>query len=211
MLKDISLFSCLDADALRSLEAVAVRKKFPKNAVVFLQEDESDSVYIILSGRVKAVIHDEQGREIVLAMIGAGEYFGEMAALDGVPRSATVMTTEPTKMLVIHRDDFKHFLSAHPDLVFNLLKVLLARLRKADQTIENLALKNVHGRVANLLMQFAVPSDGKWVLKKRMTHQEIANMVGSSREMVSKIMGEFAHAGLITIEKKQITIHKKLV
>ncbi len=211
MLEDIPLFSCLDKAALGGLEAVAARKRLPKNAVVFLQEDESNSVYIVLSGKVKVVIDDEAGREIVLAMLGTGEYFGEMAVLDGISRSATVITTEPTDMLIIHRDDFKNILTAHPDMVFNLLKVLLARLRRADQTIENLALKNVHGRVANLLMQFAVPRNGNWILEQRMTHQEIANMVGSSREMVSKIMGEFVDAGDITIEKKHININKKLV
>ena len=210
MLKDISLFSCLDDDAIRYFEKVALRKRFPKNRIVFSKGDESDSLYVVESGKVWAVIHDEEGKEIVLAVIGAGEYFGEMAALDGIPRSATIVTKETTEMLIIHRDDFKKCLSSSPDMAFNLLKVLLERLRRANQKIESLAFSNVHGRVANLLMQFAEPSGNEWVIPEKLTHQEIGYMVGSSREMVSKILGELVKAGYISIEKKQITIRKKL-
>jgi CRP/FNR family cyclic AMP-dependent transcriptional regulator len=113
-------------------------------------------------------------------------------------------------MLIIHRDDFKNILSANPDMAFNLLKVLLERLRRANQKIEDLAFTNVYGRVANLLMQFAQPEGQKWVVEEKMTHQEIANMVGSSREMVSKILGELVDAGYISIEQKRITINRKL-
>ena len=210
MLENISLFSCLDDDAVRDFERVAVRKRFPKNAIIFSKGDESDSLYIVQTGKVKAVIHDEEGKEIVLSVIREGEYFGEMAALDGVPRSATIMTKEPTEMLIVNRDDFKNILSANPDMVFNLLKVLLERLRRANQKIEGLAFTNVYGRVANLLMQFARPEGRKWVVEEKMTHQEIANMVGSSREMVSKILGELVEAGYISIEQKRITINRRL-
>ena len=211
MLEDVSLFSSLDEDAMRDFERVAIKKRFPKNAIIFSRGDESDSLYIVHSGKVKAVIHDEEGKEIVLSVIGAGEYFGEMAALDGVPRSATIVTREPTEMLIIHRNDFKNILSRNPDMAFNLLKVLLERLRRANEKIEGLAFTNVYGRVTNLLMQFAEPRGGKWVVEEKMTHQEIANMVGSSREMVSKIMSELMEAGSISVEKKQITINRKLM
>ena len=210
MLKDISLFSCLDEEALGHVERVALRKRFPKNTIVFSKGDESDSLYIVESGKVKAVIHDEEGKEIVLSVFGVGEYFGEMSALDGVPRSATLITKEATEMLIIHRDDFKNSLSSNPDMAFNLLKVLLERLRRANQKIESLAFMNVYGRIANLLTQLAEPSGREWVIKEKMTHQEIANMIGSSREMVSKIVGELVEAGYISIEKKRITIRKKL-
>jgi CRP/FNR family transcriptional regulator, cyclic AMP receptor protein len=210
MLEDIPLFSCLDAEAVRDFEKVATRKRFPKNAIVFSRGDESDSLYIVRSGKVKAVIHDEEGKEIVLADIGEGEYFGEMGVLDGVPRSATIVTQEPTEMLVIRRNDFKKLLSANPDMAFNLIAVVLQRLRRADQKIESLGLRYVHGRVANLLMQSAEPQGREWVVKGKMTHQEIANVVGSSREMVSRILAELVEAGSISIEKRQITIHRKL-
>ena len=210
MLEDIPLFSCLDAEVVRDFEKVAARKRFPKNAIVFSRGDESDSLYIVRSGKVKAIIHDEEGREIVLAVIGEGEYFGEMGVLDGVPRSATIVTQEPTEMLVIRRNEFKKLLSANPDMALNLIAVVLQRLRRADQKIESLGLRYVHGRVANLLMQSAEPQGREWVVKEKMTHQEIANVVGSSREMVSKILAELVEAGSISIEKRQITIHRKL-
>jgi CRP/FNR family cyclic AMP-dependent transcriptional regulator len=210
MLEDIPLFSCLDAEVVRDFEKVAARKRFPKDAIVFSRGDESDSLYIVRSGKVKAVIHDEEGREIVLAVIGEGECFGEMGVLDGVPRSATIVTQEPTEMLVIRRNDFKKLLSANPDMALNLIAVVLQRLRRADQKIESLGLRYVHGRVANLLMQSAEPQGREWVVKGKMTHQEIANVVGSSREMVSKILAELVEAGSISIEKRQITIHRKL-
>jgi CRP/FNR family cyclic AMP-dependent transcriptional regulator len=210
MLKDTALFSSLDEDAVRDFERVSVRKKFPKNTIIFSKGDKSDSLYLVYSGKVKAVIHDEEGKEIVLSVIGSGEYFGEMAALDGVPRSATIVTREPTEILIIHRDDFRSILSSNPDMVFNLLGVLLKRLRRANDKIASLAFTNVHGRVANLLMQFAEPTGNEWVVGEKMTHQEIANMVGSSREMVSKIMGELLETGYISTDKKKITIHKKL-
>jgi CRP/FNR family cyclic AMP-dependent transcriptional regulator len=114
-------------------------------------------------------------------------------------------------MLILHRSDFKKILSANPDMAFNLLKVLLERLRRANEKIEGLAFTNVYGRVANLLMQFAEARGQKWVVEEKMTHQEIANMVGSSREMVSKIMSELMEAGSISIEKKQITVNRKLL
>ena len=210
MLEDISLFFCLDDEALQNFEQLATRKRFPKNTIVFSKGDESDSLYIIQSGRVKAVIHDTEGKEIVLSLIGSGEYFGEMAALDGVPRSATIVTKEPTEMLIVHRNDFKSILASNPDMAFNLLKVLLERLRRANEKIESLAFTNVHGRVANLLMQFAERRGQQWVIEEKLTHQEIANMIGSSREMVSRILGELAESGHISIDQKRITINKKL-
>jgi len=211
MLRDRSFSSGLDDIVLRDFEEVAARRRFPKNAVIFSKGDESDSLYIVQSGRVKAVIHDEEGKEIVLSVIGPGEYFGEMAALDGVPRSATMVTQEPTELLIIRRNDFKGILSSNPDMVLNLLSVLLERLRRANQKIESLALRDVHGRVTHFLMQSAEPRGGEWVFEGKMTHQEIANMVGSSREMVSKILAELVEVGHISIEKRRIAIHRKLM
>jgi CRP/FNR family cyclic AMP-dependent transcriptional regulator len=211
MLRDIPLFSCLDEDALRDLEAAGVNRRFPKNTVILSKGDSSDSVYVVREGKVKVVIHDEAGKEIVLSVIGAGECFGEMAALDGVPRSATVVTKEPAEILILHGTEFKRILSSNLDMVFNLLNVLLKRLRRADEKIESLAFWNVHARIANLLMELARPAGSEWVIQERMTHQEIADMVGSSRERVSRILKEIADAGHISMERKRITIHTRLV
>jgi CRP/FNR family cyclic AMP-dependent transcriptional regulator len=211
MLKEIPAFSCLDGETMRYFEQVGVRRKFPQNAVLFSKGDESDSLYVVCTGRVKAVFHDEQGKEVVLSIIGPGEYFGEMAAVDGEPRSATIVTKEPTEVLVIRRDDFGKILSSNPDVLFDLLKVLLERFRKADEKIEGLVFGTVYHRVATLLMQVAMPKGQKWVVEEKLTHQEVADTVGSSRETVTRAMKELADAGYISIESKQITINKKLV
>jgi CRP-like cAMP-binding protein len=134
-----------------------------------------------------------------------------MAALDGGPRSASIVTKEPSEILIISKDEFRDSLSSNPDLIFSLVRVLLERLRKADEKIESLAFKNVYGRVTSFLMEAAEPQGGKWVIPEAFTHQEIADMVGASRETVSRTMKELQDAGYITIAKKQITIHKKLV
>ncbi len=210
MLKDIPIFSCLDDQAITELERVAVRRHFPKNAVLFSKGDESDSIYIVDFGKVKAVIHDEEGREIILNSFGPRDYFGEVALLDGEPRSATMITKDPTQVLIIYKRDFQKILLSNTEMVFNLLRELLKKLRDATDKIENLAFKNVYGRIVNLLLQLAKQKDDYWVIDERLTHQEIANMVGSSREMVSKIMKELVIGGYITSEKKRISIRKKL-
>ncbi len=187
------------------------RSGFQKNTVILSRGDTSDSLYIVCTGRVKVVIDNEVGKEIVLSVIGAGECFGEMTTLDGAPRSATIVTKEPTEILILHKNDFREILSSNPDMVFSLLLLLLNRLRRADEKIEGLAFWNVYGRIANLLMELAQPVGAEWVVREKMTHQEIADMVGSSRERVSKILKEISDAGYISINRKRITIHKRLM
>ena len=211
MLKEMGMFSCLDDEAIRYFEKVAVRKRFSKNTVLLSKGDESDSLYIIVSGKVKVTVHDEQGKEVVLAVFGRGEYFGEMAAIDGRPRSATIVSKEATEVLVIRRDDFGKMLSSNPDMMFDLLKVLLERFRQADEKIESLAFMTVYNRVATLLMQLAKPKGQKWVVQQTLKHQEIAEMVGASRETVTRVLNELLDAGYISIETKYITINKNLV
>jgi len=210
LLKDIPLFSGIDDESLMYLERVAVKKSFPKNTILFTKGDESDSLYIIKSGTVKTIIIDEDGKEMILSTQREGEYFGEMSLIDKEPRSATIMTKELTQMLIIHRDDFLKVFNSNPDMVYDLFKVLLKRLREATDKVESLAFKDVYGRIAGLLTQLARPEDDKWVIDDKLTHREIAHMIGSSREMVSKILKELTIGGYISTLKKQITIHKKL-
>lgn len=209
MLKNIPLFSCLNDHELDALSKVAVKKTFPKNTILFTEGDTTNSLYIICSGKVKVTINNNEGKEVILSMLGSGEYFGEMALLDGEPRSACVITKESTELLIISKEDFMDIFSSNP-IAFSLLKGLSKRLREANKKIESLALLDVYGRVARLLIQLAKPKDQNLVIEDKMTHQEIANMIGSSREMVSIILKELSNGGYITIEKKFITINKKL-
>jgi len=209
MLKNIPLFSCLSESDLADIEKVAVRKTFPKNTILLSEGDSTDALYVICEGKVKVTIDDNEGKEIILSMLGTGEYFGEMALLDDEPRSASVTTKETTQLLIISKNDFMDILSSK-QFAFNLLKDLTKRLREANKKIESLALLDVYGRVARILNQFAKSQEGKMVIEEKLTHQEIANMIGSSREMVSLILKELSNGGYITIDKKQITINRKL-
>ncbi len=210
MLNEIPIFSGLNDAELEKLEKVAVVKTFPKNTILFSEGDQSDSFYVVLSGKVNVGINDEEGREVILSILGEGEYFGEMALLDGEPRSAFVMTKEPTQLLIISKKDFESFVETNPDIIINVLKGLLKRLREANKKIESLALMNVYGRVARLLTQLSVTRDDKTMIEDKLTHQEIANMVGASREMVSRVLKELSDEGYISIRKKKITLHGKL-
>ena len=210
MHKNIPLFSTLDDNEMNYLKNVAVKRSFPKNTILFSRGDESDALYLLYKGSAKAIINDETGKEIVLSTIGPGEYFGEISFLDGEARSATVMTREPVQVLIVYKNDFKKILFSNPDIVFRLLKELLKKLRRSTEQIESLAFMDVYKRIANLLLQLAKPQNAKWVIEEKLTHQEISNRVGSSREMVSRIMKQLQTGGYISIDKKKIIIHKKL-
>ena len=209
MLKNIPLFSCLNDQELADIEKVAIKKTFPKNTILLSEGDTTDALYVICDGKVKVTIDDNEGKEVILSMIGAGEYFGEMSLLDDEPRSASVTTKETTQLLIISKNDFMDFFSSNP-IALNLLKDLIKRLREANKKIESLGLLDVYGRVARILNQFAKSHEGKMVIEEKLTHQEIANMIGSSREMVSLILKELSNGEYITIDKKLITINKKL-
>jgi CRP/FNR family cyclic AMP-dependent transcriptional regulator len=209
MLKNIPLFSCLTDSELTAIEKVAVKKTFPKNTILLSEGDSTDALYVICEGKVKVTIDDNEGKELILSILGTGEYFGEMALLDDEPRSASVTTKETTQLLIISKNDFMGFFSSNP-IALNLLKDLIKRLREANKKIESLGLLDVYGRVARILNQFAKSQAGKMVIEEKLTHQEIANMIGSSREMVSLILKELSNGGYITIDKKLITINKKL-
>ena len=202
------LFAGLNDDRLRELNKISVRRKFSKNTILFSKGDESDSLYLIIKGYVQAVISNEQGREMVLNHFGPGEFFGEFALLDGQPRSATVITREATEVIIIRRDDFHKIVLSEPAVALSLLKVVLKKLRQATEKIESLTFLNVYGRITQLLLNLASPDDGFQVIAKKLTHQQIANMVGASREMVSKIMKQLEIGGYIVNEKKCLKIIK---
>jgi CRP/FNR family transcriptional regulator, cyclic AMP receptor protein len=210
ILKNIPIFSSLNENELSQLAEAAVRKTFFKNTVLMNEGDETDSLYVICSGKVKAIINDENGKEVILSIFGPGEYFGEIAFIDGEQRSATIITREPVEVLIISSGIFRNILSSNPDLAFNLLVGAVKRLREANKQIESLALMDVYGRVARLLVHYAKPKDDKQFIDEKLTHQEIANMTGSSREMVSRIFKDLVSGGYVTVENRRITINKSL-
>ncbi|MCK5383405.1 MAG: Crp/Fnr family transcriptional regulator [Gammaproteobacteria bacterium] len=209
MLENVHLFSGLTAEELTELERQGSVKSFKKNAVVINQDDETYSLYVILSGRVKVFVSAEDGREAVLNHQYAGDYFGDLALLDKQPRVASVMTTEASKFMIISRDNFLTCLSRNPEFAINLIKPMARRMRMLAKNFSSLALMDVYGRVARTLLQQAEERDGE-MITGRMTQQEIADMVGASRAMVSRILRDLKEGGYISIEKKRITLHQKL-
>lgn len=199
----------LQPNEVLAISAQAVTRTFPRNAVVVTEGDYSDSLYIILSGKVKFYVSDEQGKEIVLSEAGPGEYFGEIA-LDQGPRSASVMTLEPTRFSIVPKEDFRAFLARSPEFAFNLINKLIHRVRVLTENVKSLALMDVYGRVAHLLIDLATDDNGKLVIAAKPTQQDMANRIGASREMISRILKDLEAGGYITVESKRIVIAKNL-
>jgi CRP/FNR family cyclic AMP-dependent transcriptional regulator len=209
MLENVPLFSGLSEDALAEVEQHGSVRSFKKGSIIINQDDESYSLYVILSGSVKVYISGDDGREAVLNHQSAGDYFGDLALIDKQPRVASVMTLENSKFMIISREDFMTCLSRNPEIAINLIKPMTSRIRMLAQNVSSLALLDVYGRVARTLLQKAVERDGE-LITDRLTQQEIADMVGASRAMVSRILTDLKAGGYISINKKQITIHQKL-
>jgi len=197
----------LNSGELKSLSAQGVVKAYPKSTIIVSEGDETDSFYIIVEGRVKVFVSDEDGREIVLSTQGPGDYFGEMV-LDGGLRSASVMTLEPSRFAVIPKQRFRTFLHDHPGFSIHLVEKLIRRTRALTENVKSLALMDVYGRVARLLLELAVKENGRLVVPEKLTQQDIASRVGASREMVSRILKDLTTGGYISTDRKHITIHK---
>ena len=209
MLENVPLFSGLPKEALAEIEQHGSVKSYKKNVIVINQDDETYSLYVILSGSVKVFVSGEDGREAVLNHQEAGDYFGDLALIDKQPRVASVMTTEPSKFMIISREDFLACLSKNPEIAVNLIKPMTSRIRMLARNVSSLALLDVYGRVARILLEQA-EQQGDVLVTDKLTQQEIADMVGASRAMVSRILKDLKEGGYISIEKKRITIHQKL-
>lgn len=192
-----------------ALSKHAVTRAFPKNTIILNEGDQTDSLYVIVSGRVKVFLSNEEGKEIVLDIQGPGEYFGEMV-LDEGPRSASVMTLEPCRFQLIPKDDIKALLQSHPDFAMHLVRKLIWRARVLTEHVKSLALQNVYGRFTKLLHELAVEENGKLIVQEKLSQQEMANRIGASREMVNRIVKDLATGGYISVEGSRIEIHKTL-
>ena len=186
----------------------AITRRYPAKALVVSEGDQGDCLFIILEGRAKAYVSDEAGREVVLSVMGPGEYFGDIA-LDLGPRSASVMTLEPTLLSVVGRADFDEFLRANPRFASRFIRRLIGRIRLLTRNVGSLALMDAYGRVARLLLENAVTEGGVQVVPERLTQADIASRVGCSREMVSRIFKDLVQGRYIAIEPHRIVIHRR--
>jgi len=207
---DVPLFAGLGPSELGVLEQHATIRTYPRNSVVIHEGDEANALYVILSGQVKVFLSNEEGKEIVLNMQGPGEHFGELALIDSAPRSASVMTVEKTRLAAISKADFRQILADHTDISLSLIRDLAARVRLLSENVKNLALLDVYGRVAKTLLSLAEKRNGRLLIEKRLTQQDIANRVGASREMVARIMKDLVSGNYISIDHNQIRINEKL-
>ncbi len=199
----------LDDHLLRAIASRGGVRNYAAQTVLVTEDDRSDALFIILAGRVKAYGSSEDGREVVYGTQGVGEYFGEMT-LDGGPRSASVMTLEPTSCAVVPGAEVRQFLAEQPDFALHVIKKLIRLARASTGHVKSLALDDVYGRVTKLLKALARDEDGVLMVPERMTQQDIAERVGSSREMVSRVFKPLTEGGYVEMRGGRVAILKKL-
>ena len=205
-LKAVPFFTQLSDRELDVVRAVSVEKSYPRSAVVLTEGEMGDSLYMIQTGKVKVFIGDEDGREIILKILGPGDFFGEMSMIDKQPRSASVTTLEASTFHILSHAAFEKCTEQAPRIANMVMRVLATRVREADRKIGTLALMDVYGRVASTLLELAVYNNGKLMVGEKLSQQDLANMVGASREMVNRILKDLSDRGFITVESKSITI-----
>jgi len=194
---------------VRELAIRGILRTFAKGATLIREGEKGDSLFVILGGRVKVYVSDSEGRDMVLDFHGPGDYVGEMA-LDGRARSATVEAVEPVAASILTRDGLRAAIASNPDVAMSLITTLIERARIATNNIKNLALMDVYGRVARLLLSIGKEQpDGSLVVPERLTQQDIADRVGASRDMISRIFKDLTIGGYVTVVDRQITVHRK--
>jgi len=200
----------LDDALLREIAGKGGIKRYPAQSILINEGDSSDSIYILLSGRVKVYSTNAEGKEVVIATHGAGEYIGELS-LDGGVRSASVMTLEPTTCSVVSGASLREFIAAHPDFASHLIRKLIRSVRQATESVKSLALEDVYARVVRLLTDLSDPGpDGQRRVRERLTQQGIADRIGASREMVSRIFKDLSAGGYIAQDSGHIVVVRKL-
>jgi CRP-like cAMP-binding protein len=204
-LATVPLFTGLDRTELQRFADMTRERFYPRGSVILFENDPGDSLFVVRQGRVKVVLIGEDGREVILGVLGVSDHVGELSLIDDRPRSAHVIAMDDSHLLVLRREDFRKRVEASPAVAWALLSELSRRLRRADEKIGVLVLLDVPVRIARLLLDLADDSGGS-TIEKRLTHQTIAQMIGASRETVSRAMKDFQEANWVTIERRRITL-----
>lgn len=211
LLRNAPLFAMLPENQLAVLTSVVSRRSCPRGETIIAAGDVTDSLYVVISGTLKVTMSDDAGREIILSMLGPREYFGEMVPIDDRTRSASVISLEPCELLVLSKHDFRKCLSENSGMAMTVLRGLVKRLREADRKIGSLALLDVYGRVARLLLDMSETIDGQRVVTRKIVKQDMAKMIGASREMVSRVMKHLQVGGYIDVRGNSIYLHDNIV
>jgi CRP/FNR family cyclic AMP-dependent transcriptional regulator len=210
--KQVSFFADLPEEEIESLSSVTKRRTFRAGEVIFHRDDPGQVLYMIKDGKVKICIISPDGQEVSLAVFGKGEYFGEFALLDGLPRSTDAVALEKVECYTLQRSDFHNTIQKNPKIAILIMEALSKRLRTTNQMVEDLIFLDVYGRVAKKLLELAdahgVKVDDGVRIDVRLTQQELAAMVGASRESVNKVLGYFTDKNFISTDKHRITIHR---
>jgi CRP/FNR family transcriptional regulator, cyclic AMP receptor protein len=210
LIRRVPLFSSLTPAQAESIADAVVKRRYKRGECIVEQGKKSNSLAIVLTGRARVVTTDSRGREVILATMNPGDYVGEMSLIDNQPHSATVRCEVQTDALILGRAEFARCLPENSSMAYAVMKGLVQRLRHADRKIESLALMDVYGRVARALLEFAQPDkDGQLVIKDRVSRQDVAKMIGASREMVSRVMKDLEDRGFIEVTETGATIVKE--
>lgn len=212
LIRRVPLFSKLTPLQAVSVADAVVKRRFKRGEMIVEQGKKSDALFILLNGRARVVTADHRGREVILATLQAGDHIGEMSLIDNEPHSASVRADEQTDALVLGRSEFARCLPENSSMAYAVMRGLVQRLRQADRKIESLALMDVYGRVARALLEFGVPNaDGDVIIRDKLSRQDVAKMVGASREMVSRVMKDLEERGFIrTLDNGHILIQDRL-
>lgn len=206
----VDLFAGLSASELEAIKQLGRVRSYPVGAVVVNEGDDGNGLFIVESGSLKAFLMDESGREIILSLLDPGDYFGELALLDDAPRSASVMVMEKAELLQIPRPAFMDMIAEHPSCMQAVVRNLVARIRALTDNVRVLALADVFGRISRLFDSLATPEGDYRVINRQLSQQELANMVGASREMVNRILRDLVTGGYVAIEPHRIVLKRKL-
>jgi len=205
-LKNVAIFSALDDQQLKVAENHMVSRTFPRDSIVFQEGDVGDALYVLKEGKVKVMLADEEGREVIVSVLSPGECFGEMALFDSGLRCARVVAMSPCSVMVMPRPNFQRWLADNPSVSMSIIQELSHRLRRANQTISSLAMETVQQRVLRILADQAVDMDGRLVLSDPPRQKDIASMVGASRERVNRVMQDLMRRGAIKMEGDRVVV-----
>ncbi|MGE5412067.1 MAG: Crp/Fnr family transcriptional regulator [Clostridiales bacterium] len=209
-LLNVPIFADLDAETLEKISNVGKRKFYEKESVILMEEDSGSAFFVIISGKVKVSRTSNDGREVILTILSESDFFGEMAILDGLKRSASVTAIEDSELFIIQRNDFTNLLRSHPEVSISLLQELTSRLRAADMKIKSLSLKDAEGKVAAVILQIADEigkiRQGIVEIERLPLQQDLANMAGTSRETISRTIHSFARKGLLELDGSKLRI-----
>jgi CRP-like cAMP-binding protein len=210
--RKISIFSSLPESTVKDIGELMKRNSYKKGDILCSHEEVGDTLYIIESGQVKVSLYNEAGKEIILSLLKSGDFFGEMSLLDSEPRSANVIATKASELLLLKQQDFLNYLARFPNLALLILKEISRRLRVADEKIGNLALLDVYGRIARYLISLAqsdgIEKENGFVIENLPTHSDIAGLLGTSRETVTRTLAHLQKSGVIQIRGKNIFIDR---